>query len=118
RALVHVPAVHVVREMVDLRKTGPFQRLRLYRLEIDVIDGVFAVAVDEVDERPANADDGGDIELHRPDAAGMRLGTEIHGALECGRGITHAKRHGAHRRAVSLRETLAEGLRFGIDDEV
>ena len=87
-------------------------------LEVHVVDGTLAVAVDEIDERTADADDGRDVELHGPDAAAMRLGAERNGALE-GRGrVVHAERHGAHRRPVRLRELLAEGIRLGVDDEV
>ena len=48
----------------------------------------------------------------------MRLGAERNGALERGGGVVHAKRHGAHRGPVRLRELLAEGIRLGVDDEV
>ena len=48
----------------------------------------------------------------------MRLGAERHGALESRGGIANAERHGAHRGPVRLRETLAEGIRLGVDDEI
>jgi hypothetical protein len=48
----------------------------------------------------------------------VRLCAHRHGALECGGGVANAKRHGAHRGSVCLRETLAKGLRLGVDDEI
>jgi hypothetical protein len=48
--MVHAAAVHVVREMVDLHEPGALQRLWRDRLEIDVVDGAFAITIDEVDQ--------------------------------------------------------------------
>src|SRR6185503_16124308 len=116
--LVHVAAVHVVREVIDLPEPGLLQRLYLDGLEIDVVDRPVAVAVHEVDQRAADADDGGNVELHRPDLRTVRLRAELYGTLE-GRGrIPHAETHGAHRRAMRLRESLAERTGLCIDDEI
>ena len=53
-----------------------------------------------------------------PDLRAVRLGAELDGALE-GRGrVPDAECHGAHRRPVRLRKSLAEGARLGIDDEI
>src|SRR3546814_6519348 len=73
RPLLHAPAVDVVGQVVDDGEAGARRTLvgARQRLEVDVVDrAVVAVAIDQVDERIADALDGGDVQLHRP---GRRL---------------------------------------------
>src|SRR6185295_10118516 len=116
--LVHVAAVHVVGQVVDLHEAGALQRLDVHRLEIHVVYRAVAVTIHEIDQRSTDTDDGRDVELHRSDLRTMRLGAELDGAFECRRRVAHAEGHGAYRRPVRLRETLAERSRLGVDHEV
>ena len=118
RPLVHVAAMDVVREVVDERQARRLERLGRDRPKVHVVDGVFAVPVDEIDERSPDADDRGNVEFHRPDAVAMRLRAERDRALERRRRIPYAKRHGAHGRPMRLGELLRERVGLGIDDEV
>ena len=89
-------------------RPAALQRLHVDRLEVHVVDGTVAVAVHEIDQRTADADDRRDVELHRPHLRAMRLRAELHGAFECRGRITDPEGHGANRRPVCLRESLAE----------
>src|SRR4029077_18674274 len=58
------------------------------------------------------------VELHRTGAPRSGLGAQLQGAAErCGR-VAHPKRHGARRWTMLACESLCQGLRFGVDDEV
>ena len=92
------------------------------RHEVDVVDrhaaAVARVAVDEVDQRVADALDRRNRELHR---AGMRLdapGAVGHARAVGVRRIPDAERDRADRRPVHARERLREARRFRVDDEV
>src|SRR5207237_3992537 len=102
--------MHVVRQMVDLGETGARKTPTLpspacgggfewgcQRSEIDVVDRVLAVAVDEVDQAAADALDGRDVELHRPELAVHWLGAELDRAVIGRGGILDAERDGADR---------------------
>src|SRR3546814_4503359 len=58
--------------MVDIGEAGPHWPLvdAGDGFEVDVVDALVLVAVDQVDERPADAFDGGNLQLHRPRADG------------------------------------------------
>ena len=120
--LVHVAARDVVRQVIDVRESGPGIAVHaagaLHGQEVDVIDRALAVPVDQVDETAADAFDGRDLQLHRTDTVLHRLRAEVDAALESGSGILHAEGHRACRRAVLAREVLAEAVRLGVDDEV
>ena len=73
RPLVHPAAMHVVRQVVDVGEAGAGRVLvdAGQRHEVDVVDRhagavVRRIAVDEVDQRVADALDRRDVELHRP----------------------------------------------------
>ena len=92
------------------------------RNEVDVVDGHAAalarIAVDEIDQRIADALDRRDVELHRPRVrldAPRSLLDQLAVSL---RGILDAECHGADRRPMDAREALREAVLFGIDDEV
>src|SRR3546814_2833863 len=91
-------AVDVVGQVVDDGEAGARRTLvgARQRLEVDVVDrAVVAVAIDQVDERIADALDGGDVQLHRP---GRRLdhpGAPIAGALAGRRRVLKREGDGA-----------------------
>src|SRR4029079_3028241 len=80
--LVHVAAVHVVGQVVDLHETGALQRLDVHRLEIHVVYRAVTVTIHEIDQRSTDTDDGRDVELHRSDLRTMRLRAARGGASE------------------------------------
>src|SRR6266849_10911166 len=120
RPTLHTPLVDIVRKVVDGGEPDA-GRPRLgagYRYEIDVVDGVLAIAIDEIDQAAADPLDGGDIELHRPDLAGNGAGAlRKRAATGLGR-VAHAKGDGADRRSVQPREGLGEAPGLGVDDEI
>ena len=88
-------------------------------LEIDVVDGAaLAVAVDQVDQRIADALDGRDVELHRPDLALDAPGAERQGALVGDGRVLHPEGDGADAGPVHAGEALGEAVLLGVDDEV
>ena len=88
--------MHVVREVVDAARARRARSgSRRHRAEIDVVDRAIAVAVDEIDQRAADADDGGDVELHRPDAAAVRLRAQLE------RRARRRRRHRLTRNAMA-----------------
>ena len=124
RPLAHAPAVHVVRQMVDLREPGALGAALLagQPSEVDVVDGQVAVVagitVDQVDQRIADALDRRNVELHRPGLARHRPGAELDGAPVRGGGILDAKGDRTHARTVDARKGLRERVRLGVDDEI
>jgi hypothetical protein len=131
RPLGHAAAVHVVREVVHAGKPGARRRGRLAppegfeagkRLEVHVVDGVavgvLGVAVDEINERVADALHRRDVELARArarlDAPRAALDELVVGA----RRVLDPPGHGAHAGAVAAREVLRERARLGVDDKV
>src|SRR5437588_521014 len=97
-------------------------RILRQRLEIHVVDRVavivLGIAIDEVDERVADALDRRDAELARPGAALHAPGAALEEPIVRRRGILHAEGDGAHARAVAAGEVLRERARLGVDDEV
>jgi hypothetical protein len=87
--------------------------------EIHIVDGAaVAVAVHEVDQAAANALDGRDVQLHRPDAAVERPGAELDRALEGVAGIGDPEGHGAGGGPVHAAEALGEAGGLGVEDEI
>src|SRR5258706_7122567 len=121
RPFLHPAAVHVVREVVDVEQAVPRgrerragKRLEIHVEEADVADLAFlrpvlaAPAVDEVDERIADALDRGDVELAGPGMARVTPGAERDGALVGCLCVAHAESDGAHAGPVQAREALRE----------
>src|SRR3989442_10489140 len=128
---LHAAAVDVVREVIDVAQAGARGSRRIaaperlearQRPEIHVVDRVavivLGIAVDEVDERVADALDRRDAELARPRAAFHAPGAALEEPVVRRRGILHAEGHGAHARAVATSKVLRERARLGVDDEV
>ena len=131
RPLAHAAAVHVVRQVVDHRhaiasgvQLGTRQGFEIDVVEADVADvAVFgavlaAPAVDEIDDRVADALDGRDVQLARrglprvaPRAQGQRA---LVGCL----GVLHPEGNGTDAGAVQAGEALSKGVGFGVEDEV
>ena len=64
----HPPAIDVVGEVIERVKANrAVIDRRSGRTEVDVVDFVLARLIDEVQVRPADALDRGDIKFHRPD---------------------------------------------------
>ena len=127
----HAPAVHVVGEVVDVDEARARRGRRLAApeglearqgLEVDVVDGVavgvLGIAIDEVDERVADAFDRRDVELTGADVRLHAPGAALNQSFIRRRGVAHAERHRANARPVAPREVLRKGARLGVDDEV
>ena len=120
RPLRHVPAEQVVRQVVEIGEADGVLRLVRAgdRHEVDVVDAVRAIAVDEIDVRPADRLDGGNVQLHRADIGegGLRAALD---RLRIGLGgVLHTKRHriGALTVHAAKRRRLAR--RLHVQDEV
>src|SRR5882762_5209538 len=131
RPFLHAAAVHVVREVIDVAQAGTRGCRRIttperleprQRLEIHVVDRVavivLGIAVDEVDERVADALDRRDAELAGPRTAFDAPGAALDELVVRRGGILNAERHRAYARAVAAGEVLRERARLGVDDEV
>src|SRR5439155_24907002 len=79
---------------------------------------VARVAIDEVDQRVADALDRGYVELHRSRVGFDTPRALLDSALVGERRVPHAKGDGADRRPVHACERLREALRPRVDDEV
>ena len=117
----HAPAVHVVREVVN-QLQAVAHRVAVYpvkKQKVDVVDR-FAVfkAVNQVQRRPANAFDGGQIQLHRSglDLNGLRAQCQrtLVGQVR----ILDPKRHAACARSVLSGKVSRLAVGFAVDDEV
>src|SRR2546428_3705410 len=128
---LHTAPMNVVREVIDAAQAGARGPRRIpaperleprQRPEIDVVDRVavivLGIAVDEVDERVADALDRRDAQLARPRAALDAPGAALEKPVVRCCGVLHAERHRAYARAVATREVLRERARLGVDDEV
>ena len=73
-------------------------------LEVDVVDALVAVAVDEIQQRAADAFDAGDVQLAEVGVAADQLGALRFDVGSGLRGILHPEGHGAGARAVLLAE--------------
>ena len=115
----HAALVHVVGQMVDRTEPDPGRRhARDQGHEIDIVDRVFAVAVDEVDEAAADPLDRRDVELHRPDLAVHRLGAEPDRPVIGRRRVLDPERDRADRGPMQPGKRLGKALGLGIDDEI
>jgi hypothetical protein len=83
-----------------------------------VYRAAFPISVDQIERAAADAADGRDVELHRPDFIAMWLRSEVERAFVRMRCVFHADRERADRRAVDARERLREAVRLVIQDEV
>ena len=99
--LVHVAAIDVVGEVVEVIEADAF-RPRIGRaepVELAVVGRAHgAVLVDEIDERAADALDGGNIQ--RLVVAGVGLGAKLHGVIERVPGVHDAPGHRRRARPV------------------
>src|SRR5262249_8318344 len=108
-------------DMVDAREPRPRMieaACRIRRHEIDVVDGMLAIAVDQVDQTAPNAFDCRNIQLHRSDRVVKRLGAAREELPVSCASILDAKRHRACARTVSLAEARAVAAGLGVDDEI
>jgi len=111
----------VVREVIDV---GEADALGIMLdagqvLEIDIVDAAFvAIAIDQIDQRVADALDRRNVEFHRPDLVLDAPGAERDGALVGEGRVLHAEGDGADRRSVYAGKALRKAVRLGIDDEV
>ncbi|MGF6551002.1 hypothetical protein QFZ96_006073 [Paraburkholderia youngii] len=93
-------------------------------MSIDVTDAVrrravlAAPAVDEIDQRIAYAFDRRDVQLHRAGLVVESPGTFFERLAVGLRGVLHAKRNRADRRAMQAREALRERMLLRVDDEI
>ena len=121
RPFIHAAAMNVVGQVIDV---GEADALRIVidprqEFEIDVVDAaLLAVAVDQVDQRIADALDRRDVELHRPDLVLDTPGAERQRPLVGEGCVLHPEGDRADRRAVHARKALGEAVGLGIDDEV
>ena len=77
-----------------------------------------APAIDQVDQRIADALDRRDVQFPGPAWSVEAPGAQLHRAFVGACGVVHAKRDRADARAVQPREALRERVRLGVDDEV
>jgi hypothetical protein len=74
--------------------------------------------VDQVDQAAADAANGRDVELHRPDRDVVRLGAQLQRPGVGQPGVADPERDRAGRGPVGVREALCEAPGLGVDDEV
>ena len=136
RPFLHPPAEDVMGQVVDVGQAmahrvrghglafGIQQRHEVHVVDADVADvawrcAILALpAVDEIDQRVANALDGRNVELHRARLVVEAPGAQLERALVGLAGILDAERDRADRRAVQTHEALRERVDLGVDDEV
>src|SRR5262249_12702300 len=78
--LIHIAAKHIVRDVVDVGKTGAIvlETLRTVgRQEVDVVDRMIAIAIDQINYAAADAFDRRNVELHRADLVAERPGAQF-----------------------------------------
>ena len=102
--------------MIDADSPTPERRLVATGHEVDIVDGVLAVAVDQIDQPVADTLDRRDIEFHRPDLDLHRLGAKRTPAR---RPSPHPPRGTRSRRRRPMRRAKAARTnRFPVDDEI
>src|SRR5580704_11269195 len=119
--LRHAPAMDVVRQVIDVGEADALGSVldAGQILEVDVVDrAALAVAVDEIDQRIADALDGRDVELHRPNLVLDAPGAERQSALVGEGRVPDPERDGANAGAMHAREALGEAVLLGVDNEV
>ena len=124
--ILHPARVNVVGEVIDGVEACA-RRIGINAgqvVEVDVVDRQIValagpiVAIDQIEDRPANAADRRDAQFHRAGFIGDRLcalGDEV--SVSLGR-IAHAKRHAAGRWAMLAGKIPRGRARFVIGDEV
>src|SRR5665213_557023 len=122
RPSLHVAALHVVRQMIDVGEPGAARALALRGAldghEVDIVDFVRAVTVHQIQIRPADSLDRRNIELHGPDRAAHLAGAARHRLFEGRGGVAHTKCHGIDRRAVLATKLRGLAARLHVEDEV
>ena len=103
---IHLPAAHVVGQVVDaLQADGVVIRAAAFDvLEVDIVDGLVAIAIDEIQQRAADAFDAGNVQLAEVGVAAHQLGALL---LDVGRGlggVPDPEGHGAGAGAMLLAE--------------
>ena len=112
---LHPPAMDIVGQVVDAGQPDPWRpHSRHKRGKVDIVDRPLAIAVDEIDQTAADPFNGWDIELHRPDLAVNRLGTERDRALVGLGRIGDAERDCADRWTVQPSKGLGKAFGLGI----
>jgi hypothetical protein len=117
--LVHVAAIDVVGEVIEVVEADAlWPRVGLAQpVELAIIGRAHrAVAVDEVDQRPADALDG--RHLQRDVGTGVGLGAVTHRVFEGVLGVHDAPCHRCRTRPMRRSKTTGEGLRLGVEDVV
>src|SRR5690348_15918286 len=73
-------------------------------LEVDIVDGLRAVTIDEIDVGAANAFDTRNVELHRTDWHVHGFGVALNGLFKRLPRVLHSERHGIGGWAMLLPE--------------
>ena len=116
--------VDVSQAMADGRELGTGQGFEVDVVKADVADVAWlrailaAPAVNEVDDRIANAFDRRNVQFAGTGGVGVAPGTEGQGALVGQLGVSHAKGDGADAGAVQAGKALGEGVGLGVHNEV
>src|SRR5690606_2738858 len=103
---VHLPAAHVVGQVVDALQTDSIVvgAAAFDVLEVDVIDALVAIAVDQIQQRAADAFDAGNVQLAEVGVAAHQFGPlllDVGGGLG---GVLDPEGHGAGTGAMLLAE--------------
>src|SRR5882757_952449 len=116
---IHIAALDVVREMIDANEPHRWGGPRsAHGHEVDIVDGALAVAIHEVDEAAADADDRRNVQFHGTCGDGPRFRTQVERTGVRQSRIGDAKCHGAGAGPMGARELLCETVMFRIDDEI
>src|SRR5208283_430676 len=121
RDAVQMASIHIVGEVIDRRQAGARgMRVALPApAEIHVPDRTLvAVAIDEIDQRAADAHNRRNLQLHRADARHAGFRPSLQRALIGDASVEHAETHGANRGAVGLGEVSRETIGLGVEHEV
>ena len=108
-------------DMIDRRQARPVMRKAARRIgghKIHVIDGLGAIAVNQIDHAAADAFDGGDVQLHRPHGIGERRGAARQQLAIRRARVRDPEGHGAGAGAVGGGEPGTMAARLGIDHEI
>ncbi len=112
--LVHIALVDVVGQVVEVVEADPLRVCAVDPVELGVVGVGLVILVGEVEQRPADALDGGPVErLVRPL---VRLGPLRHRVTEGVLGIDHPPGHRGRAGTVLGDEPLGEAAGFGVQD--